>query len=227
MRFVIVGAGRVGLRTARALAEGDHEVALVERDGAAAARAREEGFEVVEADGALEASLERAGVASADAVGALTGDLNDNFAVCMIAREYGCRTVLRVDEEYREEIYRQYADDVDEVIYPERLGAIVARNALLGGNSRAVADIAGDLQLVEFTVTQASPMRGYTLSELELPGESRLLAFGKAEGPLDLPDPDESMEAGDRLVVLAAFDTLGAVREIVAGDTGRAALGGV
>ena len=226
MRFVIVGAGRVGLRTARALADSSHEVVLIEQDGDAAERARAEGFEVIEGDGTLVETLELADLDAADAVGALTGDLNDNFVACLIADEHGCRTVMRIDEEYREDIYRQYADEVDEVIYPERLGAIIAKNALLGGNVHAIADIAQDLQLVEFTVSEASPMRGYTLSELELPGESRLLAFGKADGPLGFPDPDQSLAGGDRLVVLAAFDALGDVRSIIAGGTGTAALGG-
>ena len=214
------------MRTARALADSGHEVILVEREETVAAVAREEGFEVVVGDGAVEETLVEAGVDTADALGALTSDLNDNFVACMIAKQRGCRTVMRVDEGYREGIYRKYADDVDEVVHPERLGAIVAKNALLGGNIRAIADIAQDLQLVEFTITEASPMRGYTLSELELPGESRLLAFGKADGAFGIPDPDESLATGDRLVVLAAFDTLGDVREIVAGDTGAAALGG-
>lgn len=226
MRFVIVGAGRVGMRTARALANSDHEVVLVEREETVAAVAREEGFEVVVGDGAVEETLVEAGVDTADALGALTSDLNDNFVACMIAKQRDCRTVMRVDEGYREGIYRKYADDVDEVVHPERLGAIVAKNALLGGNIRAIADIAQDLQLVEFTITEASPMRGYTLNELELPGQSRLLAFGKANEAFGIPDPDESLATGDRLVVLAAFDTLGDVREIVAGDTGSAALGG-
>jgi trk system potassium uptake protein TrkA len=214
------------MRTARALADSGHEVVLVERGETVAAVAREEGFGVVVGDGAVEETLVEAGVDTADALGALTSDLNDNFVACMIAKQRGCRTVMRVDEGYREGIYRKYADDVDEVVHPERLGAIVAKNALLGGNIRAIADIAQDLQLVEFTITEASPMRGYTLSELELPGESRLLAFGKADGAFGIPDPDESLATGDRLVVLAAFDTLGDVREIVAGDTGAAALGG-
>jgi trk system potassium uptake protein TrkA len=227
MRFVIVGAGRVGLRTARVLAESGHEVSLVEQDSGAVERARGEGFAVVEGDGSMEAALEEVDLEACDAVGALTGDLNDNFVACMIAKEEDCRTVLRIDEDYREDIYRRYAAEVDEVIYPERLGAIAAKNALLGGDIRAIADVAQRLQLVEFTITEASPMRGYTLLELELPADARLLALSKAEESYRLPHEDDTLENGDRLVILADFDVLGDVRRIVAGETGRAtAVGG-
>ena len=226
MRFVIIGAGRVGLRTARALADSGHDVVLIEGDSDAISRARNEGFQVIEGDGSLEATLELTDLDSVDAVGALTGDLNDNFAACMIAHQYGCRTVMRIDEDYREDIYRQYADEVDEVIYPERLGAIVMKNALLGGNIRAIADVAQNLQLVELTITEVSPMRGYSLSELELPGQTRLLAFGEDADSLALPTPDDTLDLGDRLVVLTAFDKLDDVRSLIVGETGRATAGG-
>ena len=226
MRFVIVGAGRVGLRTARALTDSGHAVALVDPDAARAERARNEGYDVVEGDGSVEATLMEAGLENADALGALTGDLNDNFAACMIAKQYGCRTVMRIDEDYREEIYRNYADEVDEVIYPERLGAIAAKNALLGGDIRAIADVAQELQLVQLSITESSPMRGYSISELELPGQTRLLAFGKQGESLRLPGEDETLELGDNLVVLSAFDKLADVRNLIVGETGKAALGG-
>jgi len=226
MKFVIVGAGRVGLRAARALRDA-HDVVLVEPVREAAERARAEGLEVIEGDGSLEATLREAGIESADALGALTGDLNDNFAACMIAKQYGCRTVMRIDEDYREDIYRKYAGEVDEVIYPERLGALIAKNALVGGNSRAIADIEEDLQLVEFAITEASPMRGYSLSELELPSESRLIAFSSANESLRIPTPDDTLDRGARLVILTDFEKLDDVRHLITGDTSRAAAGGV
>jgi trk system potassium uptake protein TrkA len=226
MRYVIVGAGRVGLRTARVLDDSDHHVLLVDPDPEACERARNDGFDVIEGDGSLEEVLLEADVESADALGALSGDLNDNFAACLVAKQHDCRTVMRIDEDYREEIYRSYAEAVDEVIYPERLGGLLVKNALLGGNIRAIADIAPSLQLVVLTVNQPSPMRGYSLSELELPSNARLLAFAKGEDPLTLPPMDQSIEAGDRMVILADFDTLSDVRSLIVGDPSQAALGG-
>ncbi|MFC6765319.1 potassium channel family protein [Natrinema soli] len=218
MRFVIIGAGRVGLRTARVLRNEDHEVTVVERDEPTLRRARDQGFHTVEGDGSREDVLEEAGIAAADAVGALTGDLNVNFTACMIGNHYGCRTVMRIDEAYREGIYRKYADQVDEIIYPERLGAIGAKNALLGGTIRAIADIAPHLQVVELTITDAAPVNGYTISELQLPADATVLAFGKRDRDLGIPDEDLSLEDGDRLVVLADFDVLSEVRQLLVGE---------
>jgi trk system potassium uptake protein TrkA len=218
MRFVIVGAGRVGLRTARVLADAGHEVALVEEDAEKVERAEKRGFAVVAGDGSREEPLLEAGVEEADALGALTGDLNTNFAACMIGKHHGCRTVMRIDEDYREDIYRKYAGEVDEIIYPERLGAIAAKNALLGGNVRAIADVASNLQVLALTVTPDSPMRGYTIGELELPGDADVIAFGKADEPMGIPLEDDSLEAGDQLAVLADFKVLEDVHRIIVGS---------
>ncbi len=218
MRFVIIGAGRVGLRTARVLREEGHEVTLVERAEPRVRSARNEGFAVIAGDGSRETTLEDAGIVDADAVGGLTSDLNVNFAACMIAKHHGCRTVMRIDRGHREEIYHKYAGEVDEVVFPERLGAMGAKNALLGGTIRAIADIAQHLQIVELTVTENAPVTGYSMDELELPADATVLAFGKRDGDLEIPTADESLEVGDRVVVLADFAVLSDVRQILVGE---------
>ena len=222
MRIVIIGAGRVGLRTARVIRNEAHEVVLVEQDLDRIERARSEGFTVIEGDGSNEETLLDTDLEAADAVGALTGDLNINFVACMVAKHHGCRTVLRIDEDYRENIYRKYAEEVDEIVYPERLGAIGAKNALLGGNVTAIADLAENLQVVQFTVTPEAPMHGYTIAELEMPSEAQVLAFGNEGESLRLPLPDDHLTEGDRIAVLAEFDALENVRQIFIGSPATA-----
>ena len=228
MKFIIVGAGRVGMRTARVLKEENHESVLIEPDETKVERLRGSGFEVVRGDGSDEATLLGQDLETVDGIAALSGDLVANFIACMIGKRHGCRTVARVDSDDHEYLVGKYADSVDEVIYPERLGAIAAKNALVGGSVRAVADIAQNLQLLELTVTPGSPMRGYSLSELELPADARVLAFGKEGRRLQLPDADASLEVGDRVVAIADSGVLREVEQIIVGEGDRAlARGGV
>ncbi len=97
MKFVIVGYGRVGIRTARILREEGHDVIVVDTSPEKIKRAQKAGFETIEGDASEDSVLEQAGLDTVDAVGGLTGDLNVNFAACMIGKHHGCRTVLRID----------------------------------------------------------------------------------------------------------------------------------
>ncbi|WP_323674636.1 TrkA family potassium uptake protein [Halorubellus sp. PRR65] len=213
MKFVIVGYGRVGKRTSRILSEEDHDVVLVDNDHERVERAREAGYTVVEGDGQAESVLEEAGIANADAIGALTPDLNVNFAACMVGKHHGARTVLRIDEDYREDIYEKYAEDVDEIIYPERLGAAGAKTAMLGGDFNVLADITEQLRFSVFTVDADSPLVGQRLVSVDLPEEARVYAHGSADESLTIPLPTVELEAGDRVAVVVDQDDVDAVRK--------------
>jgi trk system potassium uptake protein TrkA len=215
MKFVIVGYGRVGIRTARILREEGHEVVVVENDTEKVERSLNEGFETVEGDGSEEGVLDQAGLDTADAIGGLTGDLNVNFAACMVGKHYGCRTVLRIDEDYREEIYKKYADDVDEIIYPERLGAAGAKTALLGGDFNVVSDLTEELQLTVFTIRDGSPLIGERISSVDLPSTARIYAHGRAHESLTIPLPGTRIEADDRIAVIVQSESVEEVRESV------------
>ena len=218
MRFVIVGYGRVGARTARILKEEGHEVVLVENDRDKVERAQKAGFEVIEGDGSNESVLQKADLESADAVGGLTGDPNINFAACMIGKEHGCRSVLRIDEDYREEIYEKYAAEVDEIIYPERLGAAGAKTALLGGNFNAIGELTERLQLSTVTIPDESPVVGQRVNDIDLPQAARIYAHGRGHEPMTIPLPGTQVEAGDQVALLVERDSVEQVRKTLLGD---------
>ncbi|MFB6118241.1 potassium channel family protein [Halosegnis sp.] len=218
MKFIIVGYGRVGRGTVRDLEAEGHDVTVVEVVPERAERARAAGFDVIEGDCENATVLEQAGVVEADALAALTGDLNANFAACMIAREHGCRTVLRIDEDYREEIYERYAEDVDEIIYPERLGAAGAKTALLGGSLNVLADVTENLTLATVEVPDGSPRVGERVVALELPGDARVYAHGHHGAAMDVPLPSDELAAADRLAVITDRTSLDGVRSYLTGE---------
>ncbi len=220
MTFIIVGGGRVGLRTARILSEQGYGVVIVEQDVEKARRARDEGFRVIEGDGGDSEVLEEAGIANAEAIAGLTGDLNVNFAACMLGAEHGCRTVLRIDEDYRESIYEKYADEVDEIIYPEQLGGAGAKTALLGGNFNLLADLTEELQLFDITIGEDSPVRGQYVTDLQESidtEDARVYAHGRGHEPMTIPLPGTTVKAGDRVAVIAEREAVERVRESLVG----------
>jgi trk system potassium uptake protein TrkA len=218
MKFVIVGFGRVGTRVARILASEGHEVVVVEADAAKVMRAREEGFKVIDGDGADEAVLEAAGLDDADAVGGLTGDLNTNLSACVVGEAHGCRSVLRVNEDFTEELYERYLDDVDEIVYPERVGAAGAKTAMLGGDFNVIADLTEDLSVATVDVPDGSPVVGTRVVELELPGGARVYAHGRDGEPLSIPLPRTTVEPGDSIAIMADPSVIVEVRATLRGE---------
>jgi trk system potassium uptake protein TrkA len=217
MKFVIVGYGRVGARTATILSTEGHEIVIVDHDEERVKNARDDGYEAIGGDAEDERVLERAGVDDADALAALTSDLNANFTACMIANSHGCRTVLRIDEDYREEIYRKYAADVDEVVYPERMGAAGAKTALLGGDLNVLGDLTEHLTATSLEIPEGSSVVGRRVVELDLPGGARVYAHGRRREPMTIPLPRTRIEAGDRIALVAEQASLEDVRSTLHG----------
>ncbi len=215
MKFVIIGYGRVGIRTARILREEGHEVIVVDESPEKVRRAESDGFETIEGDGSEDSTLEQANLETVDAVGGLTGDLNANFAACMIGKHHGCRTVLRIDEDYRQDIYQKYADDVDEIIYPERLGAAGAKTALLGGDFNVVSDLTEKLQLSVFRVGGSAA--GKQIYDVDLPERARIYAHGRKNESLTIPLPGTTLNEGDQVAVIVETDSIGTVKTALAG----------
>jgi trk system potassium uptake protein TrkA len=187
-----------------------------------AGRAQKAGFTVVEGDGSDAGVLAEAGIAEATAVAGLTGDLNVNFAACMLGVEHGTRTILRIDQDYKEAIYEKYADEVDEIVYPEQLGAMGAKTALLGGNFNTIADLTEELELLTITIPNETPAVGKRvrglMDGLDIP-QARVYAHGRARDALTIPLPGTKIEAGDRIAVIAEREVVEAVQSRMAGQS--------
>jgi trk system potassium uptake protein TrkA len=217
MNVLVIGYGRVGIRTADILRSEGHRVTIVDNDPEKIERAQSNGYEAYEGEGDDDNVLEQAGVAAADALGALTGDLTVNLSACVVGGTHDCRTVLRIDDDYRAEIYRKYAAEVDEVVYPERLGAAGAKTALLGGDFDAIGDLTESLSAGSVTVPQDAPVVGRRVVELDLPDGARVYAHGPRGEPMTIPLPQTEIDVGDELAFIAEPDVVDEVRSLLVG----------
>lgn len=217
MKFVIVGYGRVGIRTADVLQSEGHEIAVIDNDPEKVERAEEAEFEVYEGNGDDEGILIEAGIETADALGGLTGDLTVNLSACVIADEYDCRTVMRIDDDYHADIYEKYAAEVDEVVYPERLGAAAAKTALHGGDFDALGDLTESLSAVSVSITEDSEVIGDRVVRVDLPEQARIYAHGHQGEPMTIPLPQTTIEAGDEIAFIAEPDFVHEIRTLLSG----------
>lgn len=217
MRYVILGYGRVGRPAALRLEDGSHDVTVVDNDPAKITQAKEAGLETVHGEGNDKAVLEDAGIGSADAFGALTDDIDVNAEACDIARETGCRTVLRVSTELDDETYAGYEERADEIVYPERVGAAAAKTALLGGDFNVISSLTEELLIARVSVPEDSPMLGERVVNIDLPGDSRIYAHGRAGEDMSIPLPQTKVEAGDSVAVMAESALMQDVRATLRG----------
>jgi trk system potassium uptake protein TrkA len=124
---------------------------------------------------------------------------------------------MRISEDYREEIYDRYAEDVDEVIYPERLGAAGAKTALLGGNFNAIGELTEELRLTTVTVPEGAPVVGRKVNDVELDDFGRIYAHGRDREPMTIPLPGTVVEPDDHLALVVEQDSLDRAREALLG----------
>ncbi|MFB6139085.1 MAG: TrkA family potassium uptake protein [Halosimplex sp.] len=209
---LIAGGGRVGFQTAELLADRGHDVTIVERDeDTCAAIADEWVATVIEADATDPNALEQAGVTDADAVAALTGETGLNLAVCLAVRELspGTRTVCRV-----ERASGGYTRFVDAVVFPERAGARVAANEIVGSDVQTLADVTGDLDILDVRVAEDAPAAGKPLSAVRFPRGALVVSDDDGDR---VASPDTTLTPGRRYVVAVEPDVADEVMRLLRG----------
>jgi trk system potassium uptake protein TrkA len=197
LEVVVAGGGRVGFQTAELLANRGADVTIVEREDAVVEAIADEWMAtVIHGDATNPDIIEQAGVEGADAVAALTGETGLNLAVCMAATELApdVRTVARIDRSAGD----AYTRFVDAVVFPERAGARLAANEIVGSDVRTLTDVTGTLEIVQIRVAEGAPAAGKTLEEVRFPEGTLIVSDDEGER---VARPDTTLTPGKRYLV--------------------------
>lgn len=216
MYVIIVGGGKVGYYLAKELlAEPQHEVLIIEQDGAKCERIAEElGDIVLRGDGCEAATADLAGFGRADMVIAVTGDDEDNLVTCQLAKtKFNVpRTIARINNPKNQEIFKRLGIDTTVSATVAILAQI--EQELPTHQMIPLLTLASGLELVGVKVPARSRIVGTAIKELLLPHESLIVLVISQDGVPRSPSPDTIIAAEDEIVAVTRReneDTLRAV----------------
>jgi trk system potassium uptake protein TrkA len=210
---IIAGGGRVGFETATLLADRGHDVTIIERDERAVSDIADEWVAtVIRGDATNPEILEQAGIEGADVIAALTGVTGVNLAVCLAAAELAppIRTVARIDRAAGE----AYTQFVDAVLFPERSGARMAANEIVGSDVQTLADVTGTLDIMLVRVAEGAPAAGKQLTDVRFPAGTLVVSDGEGHR---VARSDTTLTPGSRYVVAVEPDVVDEVMNLFQG----------
>ncbi|MFN8146003.1 MAG: TrkA family potassium uptake protein [Candidatus Nanopelagicales bacterium] len=207
MRVAIAGAGKVGRAIARELILNGHDILLIDRDPEKARPGVVEGAGVLLGDTCEIAVLDQAELPTCQVMIAATGDDKVNLVVSLLAKtEYGVpRVVARVNHPKNEWMFDE-AWGVDVAVStPRMLSALVEEAVTVGDLVRLFTFREGNANLVELTLAPASSVVGSRVGDVQWPVDTALVAIVRDTRVIS-PSADDSLEAGDELLFVAAPD---------------------
>ena len=227
MRVAIAGAGNVGQFIAHDLAEGGHQVLILEQDPGVVSRAaptltgpRGDGgsIEWHTADACEVTSLREADIGAVDVVVAATGDDEDNLVISLLAKQEFAvpRVVARVNHPKNEWLFNEnWGVDVS-VSTPHLILALTEEALSVGSLVRLLQLEKGRARLVEVTLAPDSPVIGPTIRELNVPRDSTFVAVVREEHVV-VPRGDTTFQAGDEVIALVTPDSEDEIRRMLTG----------
>ncbi len=212
--IVIAGGGRVGFETAKLLENWDHDITIVERDQDRCDAISEEYVaRVIQGDASNPDILQQADIENSDVIAGLTGESGLNLAICMESKNMvpDIQTVARIDNSKKE----SYTQFVDGVIFPELAGARTAANEIMGSDVQTLADVTGDLDIMQIRVRDRAPAAGKHLRDIRFP--SGTLVISDDDGH-HVARPETTLTPGKRYVVAVEPDVADEVLNLMRGS---------
>lgn len=216
-RIIIAGGGNIGLYLAQQIEERlpAARVKVIENDRKTAIRMAD-GLDrtvVLHGNALDEQLLSEAGAGNGDLMVTITNDDQVNILSSVMARKLGCRTNLVL---LNNPGYHSFTKSlgIDDYINPRsitisRVLQHVRRGRILGVYSLQN----GAAEIVEAEASDASPLVGRPLRELELPDGIRIGAI-LHHGEIIRPSGDSVIKSGDKVVILALNDAVSQVEQM-------------
>jgi trk system potassium uptake protein len=206
MNIVIIGCGRVGSRLATVLLHRGDRIAVVDPDHAALQRLGDHLPVIrIHGDAGDAAVLEQAGVRSADGLAAVTGSDERNAVIARLAATvfHVPRVVARIYDPAKAELYRRLGV---QTIAPiawgvDRLAELLAYSELVPVASLGT----GQVEMVDVRVPAL--LDGRPSDELNLPGETTVVALTRDGSTMLAPGPTTLLRSGDVAHLAAASTT--------------------
>jgi trk system potassium uptake protein TrkA len=218
MRITIAGAGGVGRSIARELVGNGHRVMLIDKDPTKLLASSLPDAEWVLADAAELASLEEARLQDCDVVISATGDDKVNLVVSLLAKtEFAVkRVVARINHPDNEWLFNEsWGVDVA-VSTPRVLAALVEEAVSVGDLVRLMTFRQGQANLVEITLPSTAPVIGKAVRDVDLPRDAAVVAILRS-GRVIPPTPDEPLEGGDEVLLVATAAVETEIRRLLCG----------
>jgi trk system potassium uptake protein TrkA len=237
MKIVVIGAGQVGSTVVEALHD-EHDVTVIDLDEERlTALAERYDAAVLQGNGASRRILEEAGVEKAGLLIACTSRDEINIISAIFSKKIApeTKTVVRTTNEEYLEIWHERELAFDLIISSERETAL-AVSQLIGVPAARQTDVfaEGQVQIVEFEIsgghqredgrplTEAAVQAarqahviGVPLRNAEIPPNSKVASIIRGDS-IVVPRGDETIEPGDRIVVIGSPEAAQAWSKIIA-----------
>jgi trk system potassium uptake protein TrkA len=221
MYVVLIGGGNVGIQLAKRLIALGEEVLVIEKDAQMASKlANLLGEEYVMHGDGCEVNTQRdAGFNRADVIAAVTGEDEDNFVACQLAKELWKtdRVIARINDPSHEETFRQIG--IDETVSAT---AIIYNLIVQQISSDSLVPVAalhrGNVEIVESVLSSRSALVGRKVGDVKAP-EGSFIAYIVRDGQGIQVASDTVLQADDMIVAIVRTSDAEALREAIYGKS--------
>lgn len=219
MYIIIAGGGNVGSCLAKKLSGEKHTVALIEKDKKRSEElAKKQDILVINGDACDPRFLEEAGIKKADVIAAVTGDDEDNFIICQLAKSvFGVsRAVARVNDSENTHTFAVLGVDVP-VDVTSLIATAIEEEASFDDIVKLMTFKRGKLSIVRIDLTEESPVVNKMVMDIKFPENSTLVSIVRGEEVI-IPKGDTVLKERDDIIALTTIENENKLLETLLGE---------